>query len=350
MTGPAPPPPPSARRRTLRLALAGGVTGLLLAGVGSAVGWREIANVAAGIDPALALAAVGLVLVTRLAETAQMVWILRRSGIAIGGLRVLMAKSLGVLYGVVLPGDLVGGLAKWSSLAATTGRGPATFQGVVYNRAVLLGAEATIGLTALLVLPPWRSPVATAGAACFALVILAALTAAYHPRWGRGLDRRALALAGRWAPARARRWGRSVSAAADPFRAFSGREHLGFYLGGCAIVALRCTVLITWSRALAVDVPWLALVWVKALLSFLRQLPISFGGLGLRESALVVLLAPFGVPAEQAFALGLVAFTGTVVFALVGLVSQALVIAGIVRWRGAPPEPADPGTDGLEKA
>jgi len=332
----------SVRRRIFRLALAAGVTGLLLVGVGSVVGWRDVARVAAGIDPALGLLAVGLVLLTRVAETAQMTWILRRSGIEIGGLRVLMAKSLGALYGLVLPGDLVGGVAKWSSLAASTGRGPASFQGVVYNRAVLLGAEATLGMTALLARPPWRSPAATAGAAVVAAAILAALAVAYHPRWGRGLDRRLLELAGRWAPVRARRWGRSASAAADPFRAFSGGGHLAFYLGACGIVALRCAVLVAWSRALGIEVPWVALVWVKAILSFLRQLPISFGGLGVRESALVVLLAPFGVPAEEAFTLGLAAFTGSLVFALVGLGSQALLAAGVVRWRGAAAGQAGP--------
>lgn len=320
-------------RPPLRAALAMILAAALLAGVGTVVGWREIGAALAAVDLRLAALAVALILVVRGAETLQMTWILRRSGLAVGPGRVLMAKSLGAAYSLVLPGDLAGGVVKWSSLAASTGRGPASLQGVVYNRAVLLAAEAGLGLTALLLRPPWDSPAATAAVGAGVLALLAVVALAYHPRTGAGLDRRLLAVAERWLPARAGRGARGLSAAAGPFRAFSGRRHLAFALGACGIVALRCLVLVTWAAALGLAVPWLALVWLKALLGMLRQLPVTIAGLGVRETAFVVLLAPFGVPPEQAFALGLVAFTGTVVFALVGLVCQALLALGVVRWR-----------------
>jgi hypothetical protein len=329
-----------AGRRLLRLGLAVSVAAALLAAVGTAVGWREIGAVLATLDGRLAALALSLVILTRAAETLQMTWILRRSGLAVGPGRVLLAKSLGALYTLVLPGELMGGMAKWSSLAASTGQGSASLQGVVYNRAVLLCAEASLGLVALLLRPPWSSPWASAAVAGFAALVLATLALVYHPRSGSRLDGRLLTLADRWLPAAARRRAHRLAAAAAPFRAFAGRRHLGFYLAACGIVALRCLVLVTWSRSLGLAVPWLVLVWLKALLGFLRQLPVTVGGLGVRESAFVLLLAPFGVLPEQAFALGLLAFAGSLVLVATGLVGQALVALGVVRWRGAPAAPS----------
>lgn len=329
-------------RPPLRAALAFILTATLLAGVGTAVGWREIGAALAAVDGRLAAMAVALVLLVRGAETLQMTWILRRSGLAVGPGRVLMAKSLGAAYSLALPGDLAGGVVKWSSLAASTGRGSASLQGVVYNRVVLLAAELGLGLAALLLRPPWDSPAATAAVAAAVVAVLAGLAVVYHPRTGAGLDRRLLAVAERWLPARVGRDARGLSAAAGPFRGFAGRSHLAFLVAAAGIVVLRCLVLVTWSRALGLAVPWLALVWIKALLGLLRQLPVTIGGLGLRETAFVVLLAPFGVAPEQAFALGLVAFTGNLAYALVGLVCQGLLAGGVVRWRQAAPAPEEP--------
>ncbi len=344
------------RRRLLRGALAAGVTATLLAGVGSAVGWRAIGAALAAVDGRWAAVALATVLAVRVAETAQMTWVLRRAGLVIGAGRVLMAKGLGTLYAVVLPGDLVGGVAKWSSLAASTGDRSRSFHGVVYNRAVLFAAELSLGLVALLLHPPWSSPAATATVAVAALALGIVLAVVYHPRAGSGLDRRLLALAERGLPHAVARRGRALSEAAEAFRAFPGRLHLGFFAGACGIVLLRSLVLVSWAAALHLPVPWLALVWTEAVLSLLLQLPVTLGGLGVRETALVALLAPFGVAAGRAFALGLLVFAGIGAFVAVGLVCQALLVAGVVSWRGpgapggetaaAPPPPGGPRLPG----
>jgi uncharacterized membrane protein YbhN (UPF0104 family) len=329
--------------------VAAAIGAVLLAGVGSAVGWRPIGDVLTGVDVRLAALALALVAVTRGTETVLMTWILRRSGLAIGWGRVLVAKSLGALYGLLLPGDLIGGVAKWSSLAASTGRGSAAFQGVVYNRAVLLVAEVSFGVLALLLRPPWQSHAATAAVASVVAAIVAVIVLAYHPRSGSYLDRRLLSLAERRPFTRARRHLARLLAAAAPFRAFATRHHLAFFAAAGGVVLLRCLVLACWASALGVAVPWLAFIWLRALLGLLRQLPITFGGLGVREATFVVLLAPFGVPAEQAFALGLLVFTGSLLFATLGAVFQVLLAAGVLRWRievsptaPAAGEPAEP--------
>jgi uncharacterized membrane protein YbhN (UPF0104 family) len=63
------------------------------------------------------------------------------------------------------------------------------------------------------------------------------------------------------------------------------------------------------ARGLGVTLPLVALAMV---------LPISIGGVGVREGGLAFLLAPSGVPAEQAVAIGLLWFLTTIANGLVG--------------------------------
>jgi uncharacterized membrane protein YbhN (UPF0104 family) len=83
--------------------------------------------------------------------------------------------------------------------------------------------------------------------------------------------------------------------------------------------------------AVHIHVPWVLLAWVWSVLMLLRQLPISFQGVGLREAALVVLLGPFGVAREAAFALGTIVFLNLVLFALLGLILRPLLTLKLVR-------------------
>jgi uncharacterized protein (TIRG00374 family) len=52
--------------------------------------------------------------------------------------------------------------------------------------------------------------------------------------------------------------------------------------------------------SLDVEMPFLANLFVALLLFFVFVLPISFGGLGVREGAFILLYKPFGVSAETA--------------------------------------------------
>lgn len=59
------------------------------------------------------------------------------------------------------------------------------------------------------------------------------------------------------------------------------------------------------ARALHIDTSVWALLVCIPLVSLLSGLPISFGGLGVREGGYIMLLTPLGVEREQALALGL---------------------------------------------
>lgn len=77
---------------------------------------------------------------------------------------------------------------------------------------------------------------------------------------------------------------------------------------------LRVTVVLVAARSLGIGVGFAALAVVVPLVLFASLLPISIGGLGVREGAFVSLLALYGVPGEAALALSvLIAVMGIAV-------------------------------------
>jgi uncharacterized protein (TIRG00374 family) len=79
-------------------------------------------------------------------------------------------------------------------------------------------------------------------------------------------------------------------------------------------------VLAAWLavHALGIPVGWSAMMAFVPVVSIAQVLPLSVNGLGLREGALVLLLAPLGVASGQAVALGLLLYGMNLVVSLLG--------------------------------
>jgi len=82
----------------------------------------------------------------------------------------------------------------------------------------------------------------------------------------------------------------------------------------------------TLARGLGLEVPWTTMVWVRSVVVLLTILPVSIGGLGVREGALLFLLRPFGVAAHDALALSLLVFAVTIL-------APGLVGGFVEAWR-----------------
>ncbi|MDQ4067882.1 MAG: flippase-like domain-containing protein [Actinomycetota bacterium] len=72
------------------------------------------------------------------------------------------------------------------------------------------------------------------------------------------------------------------------------------------------------GHALGLEVGWSAMMAFVPIVAIAQVLPLSVNGLGLREGALVLLLAPLGVTAGQAVALGLLLYGMNMVVSLLG--------------------------------
>jgi uncharacterized membrane protein YbhN (UPF0104 family) len=107
-------------------------------------------------------------------------------------------------------------------------------------------------------------------------------------------------------------------------------------LGAAAVLSLGVHglgILAWWAlaRALGLELGFLEIAWVRSAALVVGLLPVTVGGLGLREGTVVALLAVFGVSSADALSLSLLAFTVTVLgVGVVGGISEA---AHVMRQR-----------------
>jgi uncharacterized protein (TIRG00374 family) len=100
----------------------------------------------------------------------------------------------------------------------------------------------------------------------------------------------------------------------------AGRPSAVFTMLLIALAAQGVRIWTHWwcARALGIEVPAADLFLVIPIIAVVSGLPISIGGLGVREAAGVLLLAPLGVAESSAFAMELLAWLVGVVTSLAG--------------------------------
>jgi uncharacterized membrane protein YbhN (UPF0104 family) len=105
---------------------------------------------------------------------------------------------------------------------------------------------------------------------------------------------------------------------------------------GAAIVYQLTLVLVAWmgAHALGFTVGWTAMMAFIPVVVIAQAMPLSIGGLGLREGALVVLLHPLGVPDSHAVALGLLLYAINMAVSLLG--APAFLVGSRRRLAPAP--------------
>jgi uncharacterized membrane protein YbhN (UPF0104 family) len=205
----------------------------------------------------------------------------------------------GLFGALFLPSIIGGDVARLAVGISRSPRPAAVVTGNVADRFLDVAAQLTLISIGLLLLPG-SLPVPLQGPAKHVLlaVVLAAaiflgLVAALHRPFLRGRSirfRRRLAQLRHAIRAVVRRPERLI------FGWLMGTSVQGTYVLLTALLGITC------GLGLPLRV-WL-LVWPLA--KFAAVMPITQGGIGVREAALVVLLAPFGAPAAQVLATGIV--------------------------------------------
>ena len=234
--------------------------------------------------------------------------------------RLLALNYIGMFYSLVLPGQVGGEVLKGFRL--TQAGTPAA------HAAVSIGIDRLTGLIALgvlglggLALAP-RVPASQAGLWVMAAVALLAggvlLLVRLRPpeTWNLpyhiGPFRRIYAVLSAF-------WQGLAT-----FRAFPGTLilALGQAVGVQALVTLSNYLA---ALAVGVDIAPVALLWIVSTVSLAHVLPISFGGLGVREGAYVFLLHQYGVPIANALSLSLAIFGIILLQGMVGGMLEALL-------------------------
>jgi uncharacterized membrane protein YbhN (UPF0104 family) len=228
------------------------------------------------------------------------------------GLPTLTAYTLaGQFVGNVLPSTIGGDVVRVSRLGARIGSNETAFGSVAIERLtgfVALPALVVAGFVLRPSLVHADHALLALGIAAITVGALAAiLTTAAHPK-----------LAGRFAGNH--NWMRFIGVVhvgVDRLRR-QPREALGVVGTSLAyqisvIVAVLCIV-----RTLELPVPWTAVVAFVPAVAMAQAVPISLGGLGVREGAFVLFLHSFGVSNAEAIAVGLLWYACVLIASMLG--------------------------------
>jgi uncharacterized membrane protein YbhN (UPF0104 family) len=218
---------------------------------------------------------------------------------------------IGTFFNLLLPTSVGGDVVRAWYLDAGTGKRWPAFLSVLADRLIGLFVLLLLAFVAALLVPlePWvRLPALGAGVAAGLGLVFFLLAPSDREEPQQGLQGKVRQIAG-------------------VFVLYRNSPQLVFGTAILSALIQVANVFLLWMLGQAAGLPLpLAYCFVlMPLVSLLTLLPISVGGLGVREGALVLLLGPLGIAAGQAVTLSLLWFS---VFVAAGLAGAGLYLAG----------------------
>jgi uncharacterized membrane protein YbhN (UPF0104 family) len=235
-----------------------------------------------------------------------------------GSIPVLASHSFaGQFVGNVLPSTIGGDVLRVSRASKTTGSSEVAFASVVLERLSGFLALPVLSLAGFALRPSLldadRAWIALAIAGASLAMLVAILVVVAHPR-----------LAGRFAGAD--RWTRFVGAIHIGMDGLRRRPRLAWRVLAASVVYQLSTVAAEMCavKVMNVSVPLAAILAFAPAVAMVQVLPLSIGGLGVREGMLVLLLGGLGVSAGAAVGVGLVWYAQTLAASLLGAPAFAM--------------------------
>ena len=257
----------------------------------------QVRNSLANVNPLLVLFAIVLHLLSWLAGGVRWWLLFRHLAEGITFRQVWPSYYLGVFFNNLLPSAYGGDLARTARLYVSGLSGSALVGSALADRFLGLIAVVFMGSVALLLAPPdYANRLALTVIGAGLLVILPVVIVFIVPDWARLLD-----------SGYAKRWPRlhAVLACIPHYRRAPGLLFKAFVLSVINQL-LVVVVLLVLAPEVGIHIPVFQFVVVLTLVFLVTSLPISLGGLGPREGAMMSLLLPLGADATAVLTLSMV--------------------------------------------
>jgi uncharacterized membrane protein YbhN (UPF0104 family) len=256
--------------------------------------FKQVHAALTGINPLLLIVAIALHFLSFVLGGVRWWLLFRHVNGAIAFRQLWPSYYLGVFFNNLLPSIYGGDLARTARLYAAGFGGSALVSSAFVDRVLGLAALVSMGVIALLFAPAgFENRLALGVFGLSLLVLLPMLVIALLPRWTRLLD---TGFGSRWPRLHA------VLSCFPRYRSAPGLMLTAF---GLSVLNQLMVVLVLLMLApgLGVHLPVFQFVVVLILVFLVASLPISLGGLGAREGAMMALLLPLGVDAASVLAL-----------------------------------------------
>ena len=256
--------------------------------------YEQVRSALAGINPALFITAIALHLLSFVAGCVRWWLLFLHLNGTVTFRQVWPSYYLGVFFNNLFPSIFGGDLARTARLYASGLSGSALVSSAFVDRLLGLTAVVSLGLLALLFAPAgFEHHLAVSVFGGGMLMLLPLVAIAVLPRWTRRLD-----------AGYGTRWPRlhAVLACFPRYRTAPGLMVKAF---GLSVLnqLLVVLVLMILAPGVGVHLPVVQFTVVLMLVFLVSSLPISLGGLGAREGAMMTLLLPLGVDAASVLAL-----------------------------------------------
>ena len=263
--------------------------------------------------PSLFLLAVAFFVVSNGLGACQWYLLLRAHRLPIGFGQATVFYLTGVFFNNVLLGNIGGDALRIYDVHRLTGRSSGGAAATFMDRFVGLLATCSLALIACLTVPEVRIPgvISVLVPVWGALVLLMAM--GLSGRIGRFLE----IMATRLLPDRI---GRKASSLRESMAVYRSKGWLLLGVWAVSLGVQFSRVLVYWSAGLAAGLH-AGLVYFVAfqpVAAVIAALPISIGGLGVRENIFVELFSSVGAPESRAFAMSLLGYAAGVVASLLG--------------------------------
>jgi len=253
--------------------------------------------------------------------------ILKRQALDVPTLLLFKVSTVNSLYSFVLPGFMSTGI-KWYILKKATRKGTNIFNGMLYNQLSEIITMSVCALFTLIVTNPtpillpetkhlWMLPTTCS----ILLVVLIALPLFLLSRRTNRSIAAILDHVLRWLPERMRDKGLQALREAATFQSAGWPFHI--LMGLLTVVTqvgATVVVYVLAARAAHFSIPLIVYVWLTSVIYILGRIPVTFANLGVREIALVNILAIYGVERSSALLMSMIIFSSMVVKAALGAV------------------------------
>lgn len=275
----------------------------------------EVLGLLSGVHPGWALGALGLTLVSQVVVAIRLKLYTDAQGIPFSVPALLDINLATAFYALFLPGgSMPANAIRFYRISAPQRKYAGTAVALLLDRLAATLALAAVGVFTWLIADPIDGEIALAVMAAAMVAIIVIEVALRSEATGR---------LGAWMfshlPERL-----AVPDAKELLRAGSGNRGLRVAVLSVLAHVISIFAYVCVARSLGLDLTLGTIAWTRSAAILAAMLPVSVAGLGVRESAFLVLLAPYGILGEEAIAYSLAIFVLTMVgLGLIGGVPEA---------------------------
>jgi uncharacterized protein (TIRG00374 family) len=277
---------------------------------------HDVGDVLANAKPLWVACGIGLLFIMRLSSAYRMYIITHHQGISLSTIDIFKIGFVTAFFGLFLPGYIAGGAIRWHMLSRKDKKGVEAIASIAFDRVndtIVLLLLGCISLVAASPIPPVVPWILTAALVAF-LILYAVLLSPQATR----LSVKISTILGLYQRPWFNKIFTGLTGSMARFHQFSVVVRLKLWGLSLLFHVMGTLVFILMAGALDLGLSFADCAWLRSILHLLFLLPISASGIGVRESALVVLLAPFSISSAQAVACSFLLMAGLLVMVGIG--------------------------------